>query len=207
MVTMSKHRDDCNLGDFGLPPFGAGSWGEWWRGGKPGRRRGRPQMFESGEMKFVILQLLREKPRHGYDIIKALEEKFGGCYTPSAGTVYPTLQLLEDQGYIRGVEEEGRRVYHLTKEGEELLTSRGSEVDEIFERVRETIRDVTGGGIGEIGAAFGRLASVTFSRAWRRGSDDPAVARVVEILREAATNIERAWDGPKAETSGEGPKP
>lgn len=157
-------------------------------------------------MKYVILQLLREKPRHGYDIIKALEEKFGGCYTPSAGTVYPTLQLLEDQGYIRGVEEEGRRIYHLTKEGEELLASRGSEVDEIFERVRETIRDVTGGGIGEIGAAFGRLASVTFSRAWRRGADDPGVARVIEILREAATNVERAWDAPSTDTPGEGPK-
>ena len=99
------------------------------------------------QIKFVILRLPGEKPRHGYEIIKALEEKFGGCYTPSAGTVYPTLQLLEDQGLIRGTEEDGRKVYRITPEGEALLDSRRDEVDEIFERVRETIRDVAGGGL------------------------------------------------------------
>jgi len=64
-------------------------------------------MFESGEVKFVILRLLKEKPRHGYEVIKAIEEKFGGYYSPSAGTVYPTLQLLEDVGYVRAVETDG----------------------------------------------------------------------------------------------------
>ena len=146
---MSKHRNDwVRLGDIA-----PGAWGGWWRGGwhQPGVR-GRAQMFEAGEMKFVILRLLREKPRHGYEIIKALEEKFGGCYTPSAGTVYPTLQLLEDQGYIRGMEEDGRKVYHITPEGEALLDSRRDDVDEIFDRVRETVRDVAGGAMGEVGA-------------------------------------------------------
>ena len=71
-------------------------------------------MFESGEMKFVILRLLREKPRHGYEVMKALEEKFRGHYTPSAGTVYPTLQLLEDEGYVRAVDTDGKKVYHVT---------------------------------------------------------------------------------------------
>ena len=89
---MSKHRKDW---DFDFRELDPANWGGWWRGGwHHARRGGRQQMFESGEMKFVILRLLREKPRHGYEIIKALEEKFGGCYTPSAGTVYPTLQLL-----------------------------------------------------------------------------------------------------------------
>ena len=188
---MSKHSKDW---DFDFSELDPAKWGGWWRGGwHHARRGGRQQMFESGEMKFVILRLVREKPRHGYEIIKALEEKFGGCYTPSAGTVYPTLQLLEDQGYIRGIEEDGRKVYRITPEGEALLDSRRDEVDEIFERVRETIRDVAGGGLGEVGAAFGRLASTTFSRAWRRSADDPAVARVVEVLRQATADIERAW--------------
>jgi DNA-binding PadR family transcriptional regulator len=178
---MSKQRKDWDFDFRGLDPA---NWGGWWRGGwHHARRRGRQQMFESGEMKFVILRLIREKPRHGYEIIKALEEKFAGCYTPSAGTVYPTLQLLEDQGYIRGIEEDGRKVYRSTPEGEALLDSRRDEVDEIFERVRDTIRDVAGGGLGEVGAAFGRLASVTFSRAWRRSAEDPAVARVVRGQR------------------------
>src|SRR4030095_1085984 len=131
------------------------------------RRGGRQQMFESGEMKFVILRLVREKPRHGYEIIKALEEKFGVCDTPSAGTLYPTLQLLEDQGYIRGADEDGRKVYRITPEGEALLDSRRDEVDEIFERVRETIRDVAGGGLGEVGAALGRRAPGSFHPGWR----------------------------------------
>jgi DNA-binding PadR family transcriptional regulator len=188
---MSKQRKDWDFDFRGLDPA---NWGGWWRGGwHHARRRGRQQMFESGEMKFVILRLIREKPRHGYEIIKALEEKFAGCYTPSAGTVYPTLQLLEDQGYIRGIEEDGRKVYRSTPEGEALLDSRRDEVDEIFERVRDTIRDVAGGGLGEVGAAFGRLASVTFSRAWRRSAEDPAVARVVEVLGQATADIERAW--------------
>ena len=90
---MRKSCDDWGFGaDF---PFGLGFKG--WGGGPRGRRR--TQMFESGEMKFVILRLIREKPRHGYEVMKALEEKFRGHYTPSAGSVYPTLQLLEDEGF------------------------------------------------------------------------------------------------------------
>src|SRR5437762_4232075 len=100
-------------------------------GGARNRHRRRNQMFESGEVKFVILRLLREKPRHGYEIIKALEERMGGHYTPSAGTVYPTLQLLEDQGYVRAVETEGRRVYHITAEGEHFLDENRDVIDDI----------------------------------------------------------------------------
>jgi DNA-binding PadR family transcriptional regulator len=59
-------------------------------------------MFEQGDLKYVILRLLAEKPRHGYEIIKELEDRFSGAYAPSAGTVYPTLTLLEDLGYGTG---------------------------------------------------------------------------------------------------------
>ena len=100
---MRKSCDDWGFGaDF---PFGRGF--RAWAGGPRGRRR--TQMFESGEMKFVILRLIREKPRHGYEVMKALEEKFRGPYTPSAGSVYPTLQLLEDEGFVRVVETEGKK--------------------------------------------------------------------------------------------------
>jgi len=94
---MCSKRDDWGFGPgfpFGGPGGWSGAWGGRGRGG-PGRGgRRRSQMFESGEVKFVILRLLNEKPRHGYEVIRALEEKFGGFYTPSPGTVYPTLQLL-----------------------------------------------------------------------------------------------------------------
>ena len=161
-------------------------------GGGPGRRR-RTQMFESGEMKYVILRLIREKPRHGYEVMKALEEKFHGHYSPSAGTVYPTLQLLDDEGFVRIVETDGKKVYHITPEGEAYLETHRDVLDEIFERVRETVRDFTGGGLGEVQGAFARLAGTTFRRAWRLGPDDPSLKRVAEILKKATEEIEAEW--------------
>lgn len=186
---MCNPRDSWNFGP-GFP-FGARAWGAW--GGPPRGSRRRNQMFESGEVKFIILRLLKEKPRHGYEVIKALEEKMAGCYTPSAGTVYPTLQLLEDEGYVRAVDSDGKKVYHVTLEGERYLEEHRDLLDEIIDRVRETVRDFTGGGIGELQGAFARLAGVTFRRAWRRGPEDPALKRVAEILQKAADDIEQAW--------------
>ena len=165
----------------------------------PGRGRGRRQMFGSGEIKFVILRLLKEKPRHGYEVIKALEENMHGCYTPSAGTVYPTLQLLEDQGHIRAVDAGGKKIYEVTPEGDKYLEEHKDVLDEIVDRVRETVRDFTGGAIGELQGQFARLARDTFRHAWRRGPNDPAVRRVVEILKQAADDIEHAWQTGGAE--------
>ena len=185
---MCNPRDDWGFGPGS--PFGK-VWSGVFNAGSRGSRR-RSQMFESGEVKFVILRLLKEKPRHGYEIIKALEEKMAGCYTPSAGTVYPTLQLLEDEGYIRAVDTEGKKVYHVTPEGERYLEEHRDLLDEIFTRVRETVRDFTGGNVGEVQSAFAHLAAVTFKKAWRRGPDDPALKRVAEILRKAGEEIEQA---------------
>jgi DNA-binding PadR family transcriptional regulator len=180
---MCSAKNDWGFG----PGFPFGRGGSW---GGP-RRRG--QMFGQGEVKFVILRLLKEKPRHGYEVIKALEEKMSGYYTASAGTVYPTLQLLEDEGYIRAVDTDGKKVYHVTPEGERYLEEHRDLLDEIIERVRETVRDFTGGGIGEIQGAFAHLAAVTFKRAWRKGPDDPALKRVAEILKKAGDDIEQVW--------------
>jgi DNA-binding PadR family transcriptional regulator len=182
----SRHKDD----DF----FGWGFFGGPWGAARARRPRRRQQMFESGEVKFVVLRLLKEKPMHGYEVMRALEERMAGCYSPSAGTVYPTLQMLEDEGYVRAVETDGKKVYHVTPEGERYLEQHRDLLDEILDRVRETVRDFTGGGVGEVQQAFARLAGVTFKRAWRRGPDDPTLKRVAEILKKAAEDIERAWD-------------
>jgi DNA-binding PadR family transcriptional regulator len=194
---MCGKRDDWGFG-AGFP-FGHGGrgwqgpWGSAWVGSAPRGARRRSQLFESGEVKFVILRLLREKPRHGYEVIRALEEKFGGAYTPSAGTVYPTLQLLEDEGYVRVVETEGKKVYHVTPEGERYLEEHRDFLDEILDRVRETVRGFTDGGIGEVQEAFAHLAGTTFKRTWRGGPHDPALRRVAEILRKAAADVEAAF--------------
>src|SRR5215207_7625209 len=162
---MCNPRDDWGFGQGS--PFSKVWSGVFNAGGRGSRRRS--QMFESGEVKFVILRLLKEKPRHGYEVIKALEERMGGCYTPSPGTVYPTLQLLEDQGYVRAVDGEGKKVYEVTPEGLKYLDEHKDLLDEIIDRVRETVRDFTGGAIGELQSEFTRLARGTFRHAWRRG--------------------------------------
>ncbi len=187
-------RDDWICGDFiGFGPrfwsYGSGS-----RGRGKGRRR--KQMFESGEVKYVILRLLREKPRHGYEIMKELEERLGGWYTPSAGTVYPTLQMLEDQGHVRAVDTEGKKVYHITPEGEAFLDEHADVVDEILDRVREAVRSVAGGSMGDVNQAFARLARLAFRTAWRAGPDSHRTEAIAEILRRAAQEIEDLVEGP-----------
>src|ERR1044071_943971 len=194
---MPRRNWGDEFGDFFGPAFR--DFGRF-AGGFPGggrRHRRSGRWFESGEMRLVILRLIREKPRNGYEIIKALEERMGGHYTPSAGTVYPTLQLLEDQGYVRAVETEGRKVYHITAEGERFLDENRDVIDDIIDRVRDTLRDVAGGHMGELNAAFARLAAVTYKRAWRRGPDHPSLQRVVDILRRAIDDIEREWEQPQ----------
>ena len=88
-----------------------------------------------GEARFLLLDALRESPRHGYEIIRALEERSGGEYTPSPGTVYPTLQYLEDLGYIKAEQEGERRVFHLTDAGRAELEAHAEEIRTFWERV------------------------------------------------------------------------
>ncbi len=86
-----------------------------------GRGFGRP--FDHGELRFVVLALIAEKPRHGYEIIKAIEEQFGGSYSPSPGVVYPTLTLLEEQGNATVEEIGGKKSYTITEQGKEFLAA------------------------------------------------------------------------------------
>lgn len=170
--------------------FGPGAWGgpggQW---GGPGSGRG-GRMFGHGDLKFVILNLLAEKPRHGYEIIKEMEERFGGAYSPSPGTVYPTLALLEDLGYARSRTEEGnRKVFEITDEGRKYLEENRSTIDDIFDRV-----DDFGSFIGPVmhglGRAFGGLGRATFRSAARHHGDEQWIQRAKEILERAARDIE-----------------
>ena len=110
-----------------------GPWEEWgpWAG-FAGGPRGR--FFEFGEVRLAILSLLKEGPKHGYQLIKELEERSGGLYRASAGTVYPTLQQLEDEGLIGSERQEGRRVYQLTEAGKAELERDPEAVRRIWDR-------------------------------------------------------------------------
>ena len=100
------------------------------------RRARQEGRFERGDIKYVILDLLREKPGYGYELIRALEERFGGLYTPSAGTVYPTLQMLEEMGYVTASLSEGRKTYTITPAGLRFLEEQKSQVADVRERMR-----------------------------------------------------------------------
>jgi DNA-binding PadR family transcriptional regulator len=95
------------------------------------------QVFERGDLKYVILEQLKDKPAHGYELIRALEDRFGGFYAPSPGAIYPTLQMLEDMGYVTSVQQDGRKVYSITDAGRSFLSERQPQVDEVFRRVRD----------------------------------------------------------------------
>ena len=167
--------------------FGAGPGGGW-QGGGPGRGR----MFGHGDLKFVVLSLLAEKPRHGYEIIRDLEDRFGGTYSPSPGTVYPTLSLLEDLGYARATAEDGssRKVFEITDEGRAYLEENRTVVDDIFGRVDEVGSMVFGPMMAVLGPAFGSLGRAAFRSAMRHQNDEQWMQRAREILERAARDIE-----------------
>ncbi len=94
-----------------------------------GFRRESP--FHKGDLKYVILDLLKEKPSYGYDIIRSLEEKSHGFYTPSPGVVYPTLQMMEEMGYATSQERDGKKVYTITDAGLRFLAERRDTANEV----------------------------------------------------------------------------
>ncbi|MBI2852687.1 MAG: PadR family transcriptional regulator [Chloroflexi bacterium] len=84
----------------------------------------RRRLFHRGDLKYVILEHLKDKPSHGYEIIRELQERFHRFYRPSPGSIYPTLQMLEEMGYLTASEQEGKRVYAITPTGSAFLEAR-----------------------------------------------------------------------------------
>ncbi len=188
--------DGPNFFGFGCENRGRGRWGgfgEWTGEGPRGRGwHGRAaRFFEQGDLKYVILRLLDEKPRHGYDIIKELEGRFGGSYAPSPGTVYPTLTMLEDLGYARVVPEEGgKKIYEITDEGRKHLAEHSTTVDDIFERISRFVSGFTDTPMTELNQAFQRLARATYKTATAHVHDKELIEKIRDALRKAAEDVE-----------------
>jgi DNA-binding PadR family transcriptional regulator len=102
-------------------------------GGRHGGRRGR--VFDHGDLRLVVLQLIAEKPRHGYEIIKAIEERVGGAYSPSPGVVYPTLTMLEELGHVTVTEQDGKKLQTLTDAGRAYLAENRDVVEALQARM------------------------------------------------------------------------
>ena len=159
------------------------------RGGRRGRRG---RMFESGELRLVLLKLIAEEPRHGYDLIRAIEDLTGGEYAPSPGVVYPTLTLLQDMGLIEESKEKGpRKPFQITDEGRQHLEEPAEEVDELMERLKDLAPDARSDAGPAIGRAVRNLMTALSHRIGRDGLDDELLHEIAAILDEAAQRIER----------------
>ena len=149
-------------------------------------------MFGSGELRLVLLKLIADESRHGYDLIRAIEERTGGQYAPSPGVIYPTLTMLTDMGLIEDQAAEGsRKAYAVTAEGTVHLAENEAEIDALFARLDEAKpREAPHGG-ANIRRAMGNLMSALRNRVAHEGFDEVLVHEVTAILDEAAQRIER----------------
>jgi DNA-binding PadR family transcriptional regulator len=173
-------------------PFG-GDWGEEFGQGFGGRGRGRRgRMFESGELRLVLLKLIADQPRHGYDLIRAIEELTHGSYAPSPGVVYPTLTMLQDMGLIQEAAADGtRKAFAATPEGEAHLAERAEEVEALFERLTGAGEGKRRAGGRPIQRAVGNLLSALWHRVTADDTGEERLHEIAAILDEAAQKIER----------------
>jgi DNA-binding PadR family transcriptional regulator len=177
-----------------------GNWGpfhfdigdEGWGSGRGRGRRAR-RMFESGELRLVLLKLIADEPRHGYDLIRAIEEMTGGEYAPSPGVVYPTLTLLQDMGLIEEAPVEGaRKPFQVTDEGRAHLEERSGEVDGLFERLNDLKpREGTMGGGSPVWRAMRNLGVAIRNRLGHGDVTEETVHELAALIDEFAQRVER----------------
>jgi DNA-binding PadR family transcriptional regulator len=172
---MFGHRGRGRAGD-------ASGWSEWWRGPAP--------RAERGVVRWLLLDAIEPQPRHGYEIIQAIADKSGGAYRPSAGTVYPTLQMLEELGHARTVARGERKVYEITEEGRSELRAHVDEVREFYEGHADASWDHHAEDVAHVMTRVSRVVRL-FKRAMHRGGLRPSTMRRARgILDEALGKLE-----------------
>jgi DNA-binding PadR family transcriptional regulator len=144
--------------------------------------------FQKGDLKYVILDLLKDKPRYGYDIIQALEEQSHGFYKPSAGAVYPTLQMLEEMGYAKSTERDGKKIYSISEEGEKFLTERRDSADEVRRYMRHHWNPKNIGPMREVMSEVAHLGRSIGPRI--RKAKPEQLERIREIISQTRQQIE-----------------
>jgi DNA-binding PadR family transcriptional regulator len=174
---------------FGRPPFPHDPRGPHGHFG-PGEGG---RFFGRGDVKFALLELLQERPMHGYEMMKALEERSGGFYTPSPGSIYPTLQMLEDRGFVTVQESDGKKIYSITEAGRGLLAERQQEEREFagppWMRMREFGRR---GNMPEMQALRSETMEVMrlFAIASRKSFNDPQqLSRLRGVLEQTRKDL------------------
>lgn len=160
-----------------------------------GRHRGfgggRERLFDSGDFKLVLLKLIAEEPSYGYQLIKTLEERLAGGYTPSAGAIYPTLTMLEEEGFISSsISESNKKVYSITKEGTAFLKENSERIEELFDRLKAAKQEYSRSRSPEIMKAFMALRESVVSKMARGTVTKEQIRKIAEQIEAAAKAIE-----------------
>lgn len=161
--------------------------------GRDGSRGGRGgRLFDHGELRFVLLQLIAEKPRHGYEIIRLIEDRAGGSYSPSPGVIYPTLTLLEEMGHAAVTEEAGKKLYAPTTAGLAVLAANQRIVEAATARMAEAAKARESGSAPQIVRAMENLRLALRLRLAREPVTMAEIQTIATALDHAASVIEQA---------------
>ncbi|MEU4267298.1 helix-turn-helix transcriptional regulator [Streptomyces sp. NPDC026092] len=144
-----------------------------------------PPVFAHGRLRLYLLKLLDEAPRHGYEVIRLLEERFQGLYAPSAGTVYPRLAKLEAEGLVTHATEGGRKVYSITDAGRAELAGRVGELDDLEREIRESVSELAAEIRDDVRGAAGKLRSEMRAAASESRQKGSSFSDAKEELRRA----------------------
>jgi DNA-binding PadR family transcriptional regulator len=196
-------------GGFDFVPGGREEGGD--RGGFGGRGRGgfdrgfgnrdrggfgrgfggrRERLFDAGDVKLVLLKLLSEQPSYGYQLMKTMEERLSGGYTPSAGVIYPTLTMLEEEGLAAASLENNKKVYSVTAEGTEYLAANQTRLEDLFARMEEAGRGFKRGRSPEIMKAFMNLRRAVVGRVSRNKLTSKELRQIADAIDVAAKAID-----------------
>ncbi len=170
-------------------------WGGHERGSHGMERHGRrrERVFEQGDLRLLLLKLIAEKPRHGYDLIKAVEDAVGGAYSPSPGVVYPTLTLLEDLGFAKPTEAEGgKKLYAVTPEGQTQLNGQAAALAELQARIDQVAAASRGRDAPQLVRAMENLRTALRLRLSRGPLSEAQVEAVAAALDAAARAVEQS---------------
>ena len=171
--------------------FGRHARGFGGRHGRPGHEGRRGRVFDQGDLRLVMLALIAEHPRHGYDVIKAFEELTGGEYSPSPGVVYPTLTLLQEQGLADVAEADGKKLYSATDAGRAALDADKATIDAIFARVAETAARSSAVAPRML-RAMENLRTALRLKLAQGGLTEERLTAIVKTIDDAAAAVERA---------------
>ena len=171
--------------------FGGRGFGGRFRDDDEGRGR-RRRMFDSGELRLVLLKLIADEPRHGYDLIRQIEELTRGAYAPSPGVIYPTLTLLGDMGLIEAADSDGaKKLFAITDAGRAELDANKDSVEGLIARLAEVGEERQRTDSASVRRAMGNLKAVLMNRLGDRDLDEAVLHDIVGLIDDAAQKIER----------------